>query len=351
MKKFLAVLLFASLLLTTISGAVFAQSSDSLVDVQRVAFPVTLADNQTYTLVGYLYMPHGNPNNLPQCGKRSDTVQVTLSGATYNHKYWDANDGGPINGATYSYARYMAGQCYGVLTLDRLGTGESSRPSGDFINKTVEADALAQVLSALRTTHNPAHRKFKRIVLVGHSFGSFLSVFTLGEYGNVADGLVVTGWIQSPGTVPLTPEYVQQLLQTPYITVVPEVRAALYYSPAAADPAVIAYDNANLSDTLPRGFFLDGVGVFTARALGDVAQIKALTKSDQVNVPVFVQLGDNDVLFPSALAVNEASFYSNAPLVNVDNLTNIGHGFNLHTNHLTGWQHIDAWIDGNIVNN
>jgi hypothetical protein len=41
-----------------------------------------------------------------------------------------------------------------------------------------------------------------------------------------------------------------------------------------------------------------------------------------------------------------------SPLVEIrDNLTNIGHGFNLHTNHLTSWQHIDAWINANIVNN
>jgi hypothetical protein len=72
---------------------------------------------------------------------------------------------------------------------------------------------------------------------------------------------------------------------------------------------------------------------------------------DQVNVPVFVQLGDNDILFPSAIAGAEASFYSSAPSVTVDNLTNIGHGFNLHTNHAEGWQHIEVWIADNVVNN
>jgi pimeloyl-ACP methyl ester carboxylesterase len=188
-------------------------------------------------------------------------------------------------------------------------------------------------------------------LLVGHSFGSLLSVYTLGEYGNVADALVVTAWIHVPGTVPLTPEYVQSLLQMEHIQVAPEVRTILFYYPGSADQAVIDYDNANLNDTLPRAYFLDGISVFTARALGDVALTKTLTKVDQVNVPVFVQLGDNDILFPSAIAGAEASFYSSAPSVTVDNLTNIGHGFNLHTNHGEGWQHIDAWISDNVVNN
>ncbi|MEZ4866286.1 MAG: alpha/beta hydrolase [Caldilineaceae bacterium] len=345
MKKILASALLIACIVTILPGAAWA---DGAIDVTQVAFPVTLSDQQSYTLVGYLYSRQGNPNDESQCGKRSKTVQVLLAGATYNHSYWDAP---VINGVDYSYARYMAGQCYSVLALDRLGTGASSRPSGDFITKVTEADAIAQVLTALRTNHNPAGRRFKRIVLVGHSFGSFQSVYTLGEYGNVADALVVTGWIHVPGTVPLTPEYVQQLLQNPDITVAPEVRSQLFYYPPAADQAVIDDDNANLSDTLPRGFFLDGIGVFTARALGDVAQIKALTKVDQVDVPVFVQLGDQDVLFPSAIAGAEASFYSSAPSVTVDNLTNIGHGFNLHTNHLEGWQHIESWITNTVVNN
>lgn len=345
MKKMFSIALIVACLVTALPGAAWA---DGAIAVTPVNFSVTLSDQQEYTIAGYLYTRQGNPNDESQCGKRSRTVQVLLSGATYNHTYWDAP---AINGVDYSYARFMAGQCYSVLALDRLGTGASSHPAGDFITKVTEADAIAQVLSSLRTNHNPAGRRFKRIVLVSHSFGSLLSVYTLGEYGNVADALVVTGWIHVPGTVPLTPEYVQQLLQNPYITVAPEVRSLLFYYPPSADPAVIAQDNATMSDTLPRGFFLDGIGVFTARALGDVAQIKVLTKVDQVNVPVFVQLGDNDVLFPSAIAGAEASFYSSAPLVTVDNLTNIGHGFNLHTNHLAGWQNIEGWILNNVVNN
>ncbi|RIK37555.1 MAG: alpha/beta hydrolase [Chloroflexi bacterium] len=346
MRKLFAVLLLFSLLLTALPGTVFAQTPG--IQVERLEFAVRLNDNQTHTIVGYLYTRQGNPDETEQCGKRSRTVQVLLAGATYNHRYWDVPT---INGIDYSYARTMAAQCYSVLALDRLGTGESSRPSGDFISLAVEADGIAQILASLRTNQNPTQRRFKRIVLVGHSFGTLLSVYTLGEYGNVADALVATGWVHVPGTVPLTPEYVQSLLQMEHIQVAPDVRNILFYYPGSADPAVIDYDNANINDTLPRAFFLDGINVFTARALGDVALTKTLTRVDQVSVPVFVQLGDNDILFPSAIAGAEASFYSSAPSVTVDNLTNIGHGFNLHTNHAEGWQHIEAWIANNVVNN
>ena len=349
MKKLFIIAMIVTMIVAALPGIALAAGD---IEVTPVTFPVTLSDQQNYTIAGYLYTRQGNPNDESQCGKRSRTVQVLLSGATYNHTYWDAP---AVNGVDYSYARFMAGQCYSVLALDRLGTGASSRPDGNFITKVTEADAIAQVLSSLRTNHNPAGRRFKRIVLVSHSFGSFLSVYTLGEYGNVADALVVTGWLHSPDIPRLDSGYVTGLLTNPafasYITVDPPVRSLLFYHAPAADPMVIAQDNATMNDTLPRGFFLDGIGVFTARAYGDVGQIKALTKVDQVNVPVFVQLGDNDVLFPSAVAGAEASFYSSAPLVTVDNLTNIGHGFNLHTNHLAGWQNIEGWILNNVVNN
>jgi pimeloyl-ACP methyl ester carboxylesterase len=345
MKKLRFVILIISLLNLWLPGPLFAQSGT--IQMERFEFPVTLSDQQTYTVAGYLYTVIGNPNDIGNCGQRGHTLQVLVHGGSYNHKYWDAD---VVNGNDYSYARHMAGQCYSVLALDRLGTGESSKPSGDFINLANEADGLAQILTSLRTSRNPTERKFRRIVLVGHSFGSFLSVYTLGEYGNVADAAVITGWVYSPGVVPLDPAFVGQLLQNPYILTPPEVRTALFYHLPTADPAVIDFDNATLADAITRGFFLDAIALFTARGQGDVAQIKALSKVDQVNVPVFVQLADFDFLFPASVAGPETSFYSSAPSVMVDLLTNSGHSFNLHPNHSDGWQRINNWIQDNAVN-
>ncbi len=113
---------------------------------------------------------------------------------------------------------------------------------------------------------------------------------------------------------------------------------------ANADPSVIAVDNANLADTFTRGFLADAVAVFTARALGDIAQIQALTRVDRIGVPVFVQLADNDALFPASYAAAEAQFYSGAPAVTVDALASSGHSFNLHTARQASWQHIAAWL-------
>jgi len=264
-----------------------------------------------------------------------------LHGGTYNHRYWDA---GTINGVDYSYARFMAARCYAVLALDRLGAGESSKPDGDFLDKDENAASIAQVLISLRTPYNPTQRKFKQIVLVGHSLGTFSAVYTLGTYGNIADALVATGWVDAPGVVPIDPAFVEATLAEPYIVFPAEVRTALFYYAPSADPDVIAFDNASLADAYTRGFWLDTIDVLTARALGDVDAIKALTRVDQVAVPVFIQLSDFDILAPAAFAGPEADFYVNAPTVTVNILTDMGHCYNLHLNHLDGWEAIAAWI-------
>jgi pimeloyl-ACP methyl ester carboxylesterase len=204
------------------------------------------------------------------------------------------------------------------------------------------------VLQSLRQLGNPMGRAFPRLVLVGHSFGTFSSTYALGSYGNLADAFVATGWTNSPGIVPIDPDFIASLFATSYITTPPEVRTALFYAPQYADPAVIAYDNDTLADTITRGFLADAVGVFTARALGDVAQIKALTRVDQVGVPVFVQLADADALFPASLGPAEPALYSAAPSVVVDTLTGMGHSFNLHLARATSWDRIDSWITATL---
>jgi len=309
------------------------------IEVTRVEFPVILSDNQVYTMVGFLYAKQGIGRE--KCKKKRDTVQVLLHGGTYNHKYWDA---GTINGVDYSYARFMAERCYAVLALDRLGAGESSKPDGDFLDKDENAASIAQVLISLRANHNPTGRKFKQIALVGHSLGTFSSIYTLGAYGQLADALVATGWVNAPGVVPIDPALFQALLANPYSVLPSEARSALFYYSPSADPDVIAFDNASLADAQGRGFLLDTIEVLQARALGDVAAIKALTLVDQVTIPVFLQLGDRDVLAPASSAVTDAAFYTGAPSVTINTLTDMGHDYNLHLNRLTGWQAIADWL-------
>lgn len=312
----------------------------SITITERVDFVVTLSDDQDYTVAGHLSMKLGG-----QCGLWHDrTLQVLLHGGTYDHEYWDAPQ---INGEHYSYADYMTARCYAVLALDMLGAGASSAPPGDLADLAESASALDQVLTQLRTC--PLWESvFDKIALVGHSMGTITSVYTLGNYGPIADALVATGWAHAPRIIPIDPAAFAEPLQQPYVVIPPPVRELLFYYPPTSDPDVVEYDNANLVSGLPRGLLLDVLDMMGALAVGDPEGIEALSLVDQVEVPVLSQLGEFDIIASADVAAAEAAFYSSSPAVEVQVLADIGHDLNLHLNRETGWAQIDAWLAATV---
>jgi pimeloyl-ACP methyl ester carboxylesterase len=307
------------------AGAARAQP----VAVDRASFPVTLSDESTYSIAGYLYHQGG-------CEHR--TLQVVLHGATYNHHYWDAPT---FNGLSYSYAGAMAGEGYEVLAIDQLGAGESDHPDGDFFTLDEAASALHQVLASLRRPDNPLHRNFERIVLVGHSLGSITAVYSEGMHGD-ADGLVLTGLALSPHPPPVAASVIEALLGAPYVTFPAALRTQIFYYVPAADPAVIAFDNAVLSDEVPRGEFVTGL---------QLSSDPAALGASLITEPVLVLLGDEDATAPGALAPGEAAFYPAAKSITVQTLPSIGHVVNLHRDHDEGWGRIEAWIEDQVREN
>ena len=299
---------------------------DGDVQVDQVFFPVQLSDGNTYQIAGYLY--HQGP-------LANSVIQVAVHGATHFHLYWDNP---PINGISYSYARYMARRGYTVLAIDQLGTGASSQPDGDFVNLDQTANALHQVLASLRTPHNPTHHRFDRIALVGHSNGSLTSVYATGTYHD-ADALVTTAWLHVPHPLPFNPGDIIAQLTTPYIPATAfskEFRTFLFYHVPTTDPDFIDFEQDHLGPAVQaRAQFID---LFTA------GLNSSLTRSTSVTVPVLVQNGDFDALQPSAFMPDEPTFYPNAEEVTLGFLTDIGHNINGHRNHLQSWRGIDHWL-------
>jgi pimeloyl-ACP methyl ester carboxylesterase len=257
-------------------------------------------------------------------------VQILTHGITYNHGYWDLPE---IDGQDYSYARYMARQHYAVLALDLPGAGESDKPNGDFLNLAESASALHQVAQQLRASAEK--NTFETLVYVGHSNGALISTFAQAQYGD-AQAVVMTGWLNTLHSVPVDPVVIGSLLESgPYIRIPGEMRGPLFYDAANADPAVIAYDNEVVSDTVSRGQMID---LLTMLSYPQLIPTQALT------VPVMVQLGDNDLMASASYAENEAQAYPNASRVSVDPISHTGHVFNGHYSRMAGWQRIDAWI-------
>ena len=327
------VLLAAALLVCAGGRPAGADDLGNSIKVERLVFPVTLSSGPA-NVVGYLYY-HGSYQNRP--------LQVTVHGATYNHAYWDFP---AVNGEEYSYARYMAAQNYAVLAIDLPGAGESDKPAGETLGLADTAGAVAQVTAAMKSGNNALGHAFGPVVLVGHSAGSIAATAAQGAT-NVADALVITasrhlvgdvlGYPVTQQILPLLFQLVEVFKTVPYFYLPPDNRAGLFYHPAAADPDVIALDNAT-ADQWTSGQLLSTFFAFL---------VPAIDQPGAVTGPVLIQLGTHDVLFPAVFADDELALWtSTTPDLQI--IEGIGHDFNLHSNRLDSWQRIDAWIAQNV---
>lgn len=177
-------------------------------------------------------------------------LQILVPGVTYTHTYFDL----PGFDGRYSYTKFMNDRGYDTLAIDRLGIGRSTRPLlGLAVNAYSNADALHQVVDAARS--GELGRDYGKIVLTGHSYGTFVSDLTSATYHDV-DGVIGTGWFQQPsalGVVSLVanlwpaavdPRFLGKVVDPTYVTTRPGTRGYFYES-ADTDPAVIAADDAS----------------------------------------------------------------------------------------------------------
>ena len=335
-KKTLSLLALVTLL-SLCSAPSSAQDLGNSVKVDRLEFPVTLPDGSNHTVVGYLYY-HGSFRDRP--------LQVLVHGATYNHTYWDF---GTVNGAGYSYARYMAApeRKYAVLAIDQLAAGESSRPAdGLGVTLLETATALKQVIDRMRSGDNPLGYAFTRIVLVGHSAGSINAIFVQAVWQS-ADALVVTA-ARHTTSLPLSSgiqivaPFVPILAALPYFALPPDLRAGLFYYPDGADPAVIAADNAS-ADVWTGGQVTSTFFAFLYPLLVPVE----IDRVSQVKGPVLIQLGEFDALFPAGNDAAETQLWSNT-VPTVQTIAGIGHNFNLHQNRQQSWDGIATWLSTSL---
>ena len=214
-------------------------------------------------------------------------LQILVPGVTYTHTYFDL----PGFDGRYSYVKYMNDNGYDTLAIDRLGIGRSTRPPlGVAVNAYSNADALHQVVDAVRA--GELGQGYGKIVLTGHSYGTFVSDLTSATYHDV-DGVIGTGWFQQPSVLgvaslvsnlwpaALDPKFLGQVLDPTYVTTRTGARGYFYES-ADTDPSVIAADEAtkdtaSLSETtylIPVNTGLSSrIGVPTLRVVGQYDRV------------------------------------------------------------------------------
>jgi pimeloyl-ACP methyl ester carboxylesterase len=215
-------------------------------------------------------------------------LQVLIHGNTYNHTYWSALQD-PQSGSyeERSWVRYATQRGYYTLALDNLGNGLSTHPDpASEVQDPLETELIHRVIQN--------YRSFPIIVFVGHSWGSGLGVHLAATYPDDVDGLVLTGIAQVRGdpstgslynrwdSLPKSPGYLVSTNRTAR-------RDYFFYGDYDLED-----DDWNGQGTISTGEFLTGI-----------EYLNHIPKDFEK--PVFVMVGNEDVIFCSETGVQPAN--------------------------------------------
>jgi pimeloyl-ACP methyl ester carboxylesterase len=291
---------------------------------QPMRFDVSDAIGEQASLAATHYPARG--------GLPAGAVLVCLPGGTYNRDYWDLDVPG------YSFADFATGNGYAVVTIDPLGTGESSKPARDFDFADIAA-ALACAVSALPGVIGDQ----SPLVAIAHSLGGYLAITQQALFSSYS-GLAILGCTnQHVAPLNLDPAFIAR-------AATPQGRAAIAAKILAALPQpyfegprehlqswfhlddvpahVIETDSATTKSVVPRVFG-------TAMVPGVVVEHAA-----QIDVPVLIGYGVVDVS-PEPRA--EARLYRNSPDITTVVLPGSAHCHNMASSRQRLWRRLLDW--------
>lgn len=299
---------------------------------------VSEAGDEPLRLAASLFLPDCLSDAAAARSECPLELLVCVPGGTYTRFYWQAEIPGFSD---YSFATHMSGRGKAVLTIDVLGTGESSQPpSEERLSRALVAStqhlATQEVVAGLRQGRwNPATTgRSVTVTGVGHSMGG------MGVIGQQAahrsfDRLAVFGFTNIG--LDFSEEDRRKLAATAqrrgYLA---GNRAAMrrYFHAADVPEAVIAHDDAQQTHV---------PGCLGAAAIvpGGMAEAAAT-----IETPVYLLFGDIDV---SPDPRREVATYSRARDISLYVLPGAAHCHNFATTRALAWNHFDRWVDRTLA--
>ena len=299
---------------------------------QDVYTPVRFALTQQ-TMYGRLCVPQG-----------ATTVQVLVPGGTYTGaSYWDI----PVQPEVRSVRQAMNAAGIATMTVDRIGTGRSSKPLSLLVDISSQAEAVHQVIGSLRP-------RFQKVLIGGHSVGSGVAIVEAATYRDV-DGVLVTGLTNQMNLVSVVPGLATMIpvtldprlgrlgLDPGYLTSAPGTRYDTFHKPGTLVPAVVDYEEST------KDVFAAGEAITTI-----IMNNIVIPASRGITAPVLSaqSAGDHfcgtpplgsDCSSAEALAASERPFFSQAPRVDAFVLNGYGHCFNFAPNSAEYHAAVVAW--------
>jgi pimeloyl-ACP methyl ester carboxylesterase len=311
-----------------------ATANATEIDCQDVYTPVSFGLTRQ-TMYGKLCVPQG-----------ATKVQVLIAGGTYTGNYWDI----PVQPEVRSVRQAMNHAGVATMTVDRIGTGKSSKPLSLLVTTVSQAEAVHQVIQTLRP-------RFQKVLVGGHSVGSAIAIVEAGTYRDV-DGVLVTGLTNQMNLVSVVPALTNMIpvtvdprlsrlgLDPGYLTTAPGARYNTFHKPGLLNTAVMDYEEST------KDVYTAGEAVTTI-LLNNIL----IPASRNITAPVMSaqSAGDHfcgtpplgsDCSSAAALAASERPFYSKAPRVDAFVLTGYGHCFNFAPNSAAYHDAVVTWQRG-----
>jgi pimeloyl-ACP methyl ester carboxylesterase len=306
------------------AGAASVACQDLRVPVSVLGIP--------QTMYGKLCVPEG-----------ATTVQVLIPGGTYNSSYWDIGQAPQ----THSFRLAMNEAGFATLAVDRLGTGQSSKPPSVLVTASTQAGAVHQVIRTLRP-------RFAKVIVGGHSIGSAMAMIEAGNYHDV-DGVLVTGMTHRMNLItvipvlanmipaPLDPVLTARGLDLGYLTTSPGTRFSAFHAPGPQDAGAVAFDESTKD-------------VFAATEAVDTLLLTnvVIPATRRIDVPVMIAVGNDnhfcgaplgsDCSTADALRQSEAPFFSDAAHLRTYVLNGFGHSINYAPNAPDYHRAVADWV-------
>ncbi len=322
--KFVSIVTVTALTLT-LGSATPALAHDNKIHCSREVVPVKLTEaaTQNYNVVGWL------------CARgklRNQSVQVLVSGLTYDHTYWNF----PVR--NYSYTDFANHMGIATFNIDRIGVGESDKPPASEVTVPTEAYTINQIIDKLKNGEIANH-KFSSVIGVGHSLGAAMLIIAAADVNSKFDALVLADYTHAANIPfiisiaamrhPASEEIQFVSSPTGYFTSIDNTRGTQFYTEQFADPKVIAKDEE-----------LKATG--TSGEAASVNSARNPTYSNAIRVPVLFVVGQQDHLDcdetvatlscvdNQAIRDREAHLFSNSPSFKAFVLPRSGHSTNLH---------------------
>jgi pimeloyl-ACP methyl ester carboxylesterase len=319
----------------------------------RYVVPVILSAGSTiqYNLVGWLCTKASS--------KRHTTIEVLLSGLTYDHYYWNIT----YLPDEYSYVYAAASTGWSTFNIDRLGVGQSDKPPAADLTVQTEAYVLEQVIQKLRSGAIDGV-SYVRVVSVGHSLGAGIAQYAaatatdptmapdfvvLADFLNSTNAAGISQFAATLDPVAQDAKFAAAGLPSGYLTTHDGTRGGSFYNLAVADPAIVTLDES-----------LKQTGTTYERTTLADARTSAITHALQV--PTLITVGQLDAFYCNAavglpctdsatVVTREAPNYSARACLKVWVVTDGGHSTNLHYKARDFYNTVSSWLNNYIYNN